>query len=119
MKILVVDDDRYILELTDFMLKDENYDISTCTSVDDAVAALNDNKFDLVISDIVMPQKDGTRLIEHVKKHSPDVPVLAITGGLENAAEDYKHLADLFADETLTKPVKKDDLIATIKRLTA
>ena len=118
MKILVVDDDRFILELIVFMLETEGYEIETCSSVDEAVALLNEQKFGLVITDIVMPEKDGTKLAHYVNSLKPSIPVLAIPGGIENAVDDYVHLADMFADETMAKPLKKDELLETVKRLT-
>lgn len=118
MKILVVDDDKFILELIVFMLEPEGFEIETCSSVDEAVALLDEQKFDLVITDIVMPEKDGTKLAHYVNSLKPPIPVLAMTGGLENAVEDYVHLADMFADETMAKPLKKDELLDAVKRLT-
>ena len=64
----------------------------------------DDGGFDLVITDIVMPGLDGAKLAQHVKDMKPHIPVIAITGGVENATADYAHYADMFSDETLSKP---------------
>ena len=102
------------------MLDGQGHDITIMNNVDDAIDYLDKGAgCDLVVTDIVMPEKDGTKLARYVKAQKPEIPVLAITGGLENALEDYAHLADMFADEVLTKPLKKDHLVKTIKRLTA
>jgi DNA-binding response OmpR family regulator len=72
-----------------------------------------------VITDIVLPEKDGTELIKYIKASGDTLPVLAITGGVENAAEDYRHYADFFATKTLVKPIQKDVLLQAVKELTS
>ena len=119
MKILVVDDNQFILEVIQHMLGEEGHDFVTHNNVDDAIAFLEKDRCGLVITDIVMPEKDGTKLAQYVKSKTPELPVLAITGGVENAIEDYAHYAEMFADKVLTKPLKKDELIDTIKALAA
>ena len=120
MKILIVDDNQYIIELINCMLKEEGFDLHSCSNVTDAQEALEkSDDFDLVITDIVMPEQDGATLARHVKEGDNPLPVLAITGGIENAVEDYVNYASMFADEVMAKPFKKEDLIATIKRLGA
>ncbi len=120
MKILVVDDNQYILEVVSFMLKDQAVELELRSDVDGAIEAFDKNEgFDLVITDIVMPEKDGTKLAKHIKEKNGNVPVLAITAGVENATEDYMNYAAMFADETMAKPLKKDELLDAIKRLAA
>lgn len=119
MKILLVDDDEFVRTLILEQLKDEGFDVTEENNVDDAINLIAGNQFDLLITDIVMPHKDGGQLMKHVREKAPNLPILAITGGVENAQEDYAHYADLFADATLIKPIKKDELIETVKRLTA
>lgn len=120
MNLLVVDDNAFILEVIQKMLEDQGHEIAAFNNVDDAVAHLEaGGACDLVITDIIMPEKDGTKLAQYVKTQTPEIPVLAITGGVENAVEDYAVLAEMFADEVLTKPLKKDTFIETINRLAA
>lgn len=119
MKILVVDDNRYILALIQNMLKGEGFKIELCSHVDDAVDVLEQGgDVDLVITDVIMPEKDGAKLAEYVRAKSPSTPILAITGGIENAVEDYVNYGAMFADEAIAKPVSKDTLLTTIKKLT-
>ena len=93
------------------------HEIVQDNNVDDAQALLDAGSFDLLICDILLPHKDGTQLMKYVRHSGMDMPIIAITGGLENAQDDYQNFADLFADETLVKPIKKDDLIASVKKL--
>ncbi len=119
MKILVVDDNKFIQELTKSMLEPEGYEAVLCSDAEEAIAALEQGGYSLVITDMVMPGKSGAELMEHIKRKKIPVPILAITGGVENAADDYVGYADLFSDHTLAKPVKRDEFLATVKRLIA
>ncbi len=117
MKILLVDDDEFVRTLLEEHLHSEGFDVTSKNNVDDAMVSLDGGDFDLLISDIVMPGKDGGQLMKHVKESGVNLPILAITGGVENAQEDYAHYADFFADETLVKPIKKEELIQVVRRL--
>ena len=120
MKLLVVDDNAFILDIIQRMLTEEGHEIHTENCVDDAISYLeSDKSTDLVITDIVMPDKDGTRLAEFVKDREPSLPVVAITGGLENALDDYVLMAEMYADAVLQKPLKKESLIETINKFAA
>ena len=119
MKILVVDDNQFILEVIQQMLEGQGYELFPKNNVDDAIAHLEGDPCNLVITDIVMPEKDGTKLAQYVKAKTPEIPVLAITGGVENAVQDYAHYAEMFADKVLIKPLKKEELIDVINELAA
>ena len=118
MRILVVDDDRYIIEMVNFMLDGQGHDIQSFSHVDDAIKAVNDNEFDLIITDIVMPDKTGIDFMKYIKiEKGLKTPVLAMTAGLENAVDDYVNHASLYADKAIPKPLKKDEFIAIVKEL--
>lgn len=117
MKILVVDDDGFVRELIGFMLEPEGYEVRQCSCVDEAVKALEQDSYDLIITDLIMPQKTGMDFITYLKKNKIAVPVLAITGGVENAATDYVNIGELYADMALAKPVSRDTLLASVAQL--
>lgn len=117
MKILVVDDDNFVRTMLTKQLTAEGYEVRAESNVDDALAALESEKFNLLVTDILMPGKDGGYLMRQVKARGVKIPILAVTGGLENAIEDYADYADFFADATLMKPVSKSDLVSTVKKL--
>lgn len=119
MKILLVDDDDLILDLLSGVLERAGYTADIRSDAGSAIATLKDDgSYDLVITDIVMPGEDGTELAKHVKQMEKEIPVIAITGGVENAVDDYKNYADMFTDETLSKPFKPDDLLEAVERVT-
>ena len=117
MKILLVDDDAFIRELIRSILEPEGYDITDRAHVDAGIAALEAGSFDLVITDMVMPQKTGADFMQHIRQKKIPVPILAITGGVENAVDDYVKYADLFADAVLAKPFSHDEFVQTVARL--
>ena len=117
MKILLVDDDEFVRALITEQLKNEDFVITQESNVDNAITLLDSQSFDLLITDIMMPNKDGGDLMRYVKQQGLSMPILAITGGIENAQEDYQHYADMFADKTLVKPVSQEDLLSAIKEL--
>lgn len=117
MDILVVDDNAFIIEMIRNILGGGEYNVHACHNVDDALQEVEAHSFDLVITDIVMPIRSGVDLIREMKRRGVDTPVLAITGGVENAVNDYVSYADLYADETLPKPFKHSEFVAAVDRL--
>ncbi|HEY7864694.1 MAG TPA: sigma 54-interacting transcriptional regulator [Psychromonas sp.] len=77
--ILIVDDDTSLLKLLSIRLCSEGYDVSTATSVDQAIHLISDHKFSAVLSDLRMPGKDGLYLLDYVSKNHPSLPVILIT----------------------------------------
>jgi len=116
-KILVVDDDDFVLNVIQKALDEHpEYDAVCVNDVDNALINLSDKKFDLIITDIVMPGKDGIEFINLVRKTDQETPVIVISGGASGQkADDYINFACYFASETLTKPFSKDDLLRAIE----
>ncbi len=119
MKILAVDDDWLVLELINSILDKEEHEVCNAFCYDDAVTLFEKEDFDLVITDIIMPPgKDGTKLISYIKEKSPELPVLAMTAGLENAVEDYVNWSRIFADDSIGKPFNCEDFMGCVKNIT-
>ncbi|QQG35491.1 MAG: response regulator [Micavibrio aeruginosavorus] len=117
MRVLVVDDDQLIHELISVALSNGNYEILHAFSADDALRQFcKHGDIGLIITDIVMPGQDGTKLIKQIRAVRDDIPVLAITGGVENAIDDYVGLASLYSDYTLAKPFTRKALIEGIEQ---
>ena len=117
MKILVVDDDGFVRELMAAMLEPVGYNVTMCPGVDAAIAVLDEYAFDLIITDLVMPQKTGMDFITYLRRNKITVPVLAVTAGIENATDDYVNIGELYADMALAKPVSRDTLLVSVERL--
>jgi len=117
MNILLVEDDEFVRSLLAKHLEEAGYKVNQQNNVDDAMKALGSETFNLLITDIILPHKDGVELMKHVVENVEGLPIIAITGGLENAAQDYQNYADMFAERTLLKPIKKDDLLFYVKEI--
>ncbi|MCK6548334.1 sigma-54 dependent transcriptional regulator [Myxococcota bacterium] len=112
-RILVVDDKENILKLFVRILGDA-YDVSTAEDVPQALAALGQDGFDVVVSDIKMPGADGFDLLRTVKAQHPEAEVILMTafGSIERAVEAIK----LGAYDYITKPFDPDDVTLVIAR---
>jgi len=102
-RILIVDDELLILRIISDILSKEGYEVKTAINFHNASQLLEEEKFDVVISDIRMPEKSGIDLLEHVRNINSDIPVILMTGfaSLETAVEAVKQ----GAHDYLTKPL--------------
>jgi two-component system response regulator PilR (NtrC family) len=107
-RILVVDDEESIREFLEIMLKKEGYDITCAEDGKVAQDLLKKKTFDMVISDMQMPNMTGMELLKHVKDVSPDMLFMMITafGTTETAVEAMK----IGAYDYITKPFKIDEV---------
>jgi len=112
-RILVVDDEESIREFLEIMLKKEGYEITLAEDGARAKELLAKKSFDLVISDLQMPQVTGMELLKHVKDIHPDILFMMITafGTTENAVEAMK----MGAYDYITKPFKIDEVRLNIQ----
>ena len=101
-KILVVDDDKNLLELAKTRLTASNYDVIVAAGYDEALEAANAQNFDLAIVDLRLADVDGMTLMEKLHALYPDIPVIILTGhaSVEGAVEAMKRGAYTY----LTKP---------------
>jgi two-component system CheB/CheR fusion protein len=116
--ILVVDDSRETTEMLSRLLQMEGAFVQTAKSGQEALKLAGDSAFDLVISDISMPEMDGYELLRQLR-HLPSmehVPALALTGF--GRISDVKRAQDEGFAEHFTKPLDIDKLLAAVKRLT-
>jgi len=110
--ILIVDDDVNILELLQRHLQSWNYHTFKAISVKEAVTILRDTKIDLLITDLKMPEIDGTELIKFVSEHYPTLPKLVVTG--YPSVQDSLSAIKSGVVDYLTKPFTKDELKTAI-----
>jgi len=110
-KILLVDDDAGVLEYTAQVLEDAGYAVRAATRADEAETILGTGEpFDLLITDIVMPGRNGVELARTLNRTRPDVKVLFTTGYTRHIAPDL--LAD---SEILDKPYQRAALLHAVR----
>ncbi len=118
--ILVVDDDTQVLDVMSEMLRLEGYDVSVAENGQEAVDQLRVDRFDLVITDLIMPEKEGLETIADIRRSQTDMPIIAISGGGRIGPTDYLETARFIgADATLAKPFGRQELISTVAHLLA
>ena len=113
-RIMVVDDDRNMCELVEFDLKRRGFHVSCYASADEAFQALQQEEFDVILTDLMMPNMNGLDLCKRIVSNRPDIPVVVITafGSLETAVGAIRAGAYDF----VSKPVEMDMLALTLER---
>ena len=114
-QLLVVDDEPNMLRLLKTILMDKTgYEVTTTNNPLEVSRLLQEQAYDLVVTDLKMPLVDGMDLIDIVKKIDPQLPIIIITayGTLETAEEAVQKGAYDF----ITKPFRKETILITIKR---
>ena len=113
-RILIVDDEESIREFLEIMLTKEGYSVHSASDGQEALDILQKKSFDLIVSDMQMPNMTGMELLEKVKQQSPDIIFIMITafGTMEKAIQAMK----LGAYDYLTKPFKIDEVQLNIAK---
>src|ERR1017187_4583809 len=115
--ILVVDDDRPIRSLCRLTLEESGYLVSEATNGKNALAAIEETEFDLIVLDLSMPDMDGFEFLKGVRAKSPKPKLLVISGFLGGT---MLAAAKLFgAAATLAKPFSPDSLILVVSEVLA
>ena len=89
-KILVVDDEPVVRELTVEILRRSGYEPHGVPSAKEALELLDQEPFDLVVSDVVMPEMTGVEFLYKLRERLPDLPVLLMTGGSKSRSARRK-----------------------------
>ena len=115
-RILVIDDVELMLTYLRDLLEAEGYEVITAANGAEGLALFETDPVDLVITDIIMPVKDGLDTILELKKQSPDLPVIAISAGGNIPKERYLAVASYMKNtKTLAKPFTRDQLISAVQ----
>ena len=116
-KVLVVDDEVYILHILDFILGAESYDVVTATNGEQALQKVRDEKPDLVILDIMMPKLDGYETCRMIKNDNATkhIPVILLTA--KGREIDQKLGREVGANDYITKPFSPNKLIERVQAI--
>jgi diguanylate cyclase (GGDEF)-like protein len=113
--VLIVDDETSIREILHETLSLERYQCSKAASGDAAIAMLNTRSFDIMITDIVMPGLGGLELTELAKKLNPSMPVIIMTGFIDEFT--YDKAIESGASDFIKKPFTAAELLMRIKHV--
>jgi DNA-binding response OmpR family regulator len=118
--ILLIDDNPGVLKMQLEFLRLAGHSVRTAASGREGVQLGRSFRCDLLITDIVMPDKDGIEVIVELRRHNPALKIIAISGGGRIGPENYLDLArKLGAARTLAKPFSGKELVDTVAALLA
>ena len=119
--ILVVDDEEQIRSLLTQMLEHEGFVVDTADNGAEGLELVAKNSYDLVVTDMIMPVKDGLKFIMELVRDYPDMRILAMSGGGAIKAERYLTMAGYLGDDiaTLEKPFTLESLLGRVNDLLA
>lgn len=119
MKILVIDDDPSVRKFITTTLKNESYSVIEAENGAEGLIKFQDERdIGIIITDLIMPQKEGLETIMDIRKINPSVKILAISGGGKVGPENFLLLADAVgANATLKKPFSGQELLMCLRLL--
>ncbi len=117
-RVLVIDDDPAIRKSLAILLAHDGYEVLTAESGNEGIDIHKKQAVDLIITDIIMPGKNGIETIVQFRCDYPDVKIIAISGGGMLVPEEYLTMAGAVgADKTITKPFEMSDLREAVTNL--
>ena len=121
--ILVIDDSDGVRRTLKAMLESAGHDVAVAFDGVDGVAQFQDQSFDLVISDVVMPRKDGLQTVRELRQMTDEVPIIVMSGAMQlsDSGDNQRDIDDLLfiaeelgATRTISKPFSRGDLLAVV-----
>ena len=113
--ILIIDDDAAVSRTLSLILTRAGHQVTTVTSGRKGLELLTQNGFDLVLTDIIMPELDGIEAIRRIRTDHPGLRIIAMSGGGQIDKADFLHMAEaLGADRVLEKPVRSERLLELV-----
>ena len=119
-KILIIDDEEMLIQMTKSILKKRGFRITACLTAEESLPLIEKEKPDLIILDYLLPGKNGIELCREIKSHpaTSGIPILMTTGqNLPAEPRPEEQEQSLGPDDFLTKPFEIENLLEKIERL--
>ncbi len=118
-RVLLIDDNRQIRDWFRIILEEEGYEVDEAGDGNEGIRQYKEKPADIVITDILMPEKDGLETIMELWRDNPDVKIIAISGGARTLDADMclRHARIFGAMRSFSKPVRRDELITAVAEL--
>ncbi|MDY0275638.1 MAG: response regulator [Desulfomicrobium sp.] len=118
--ILVIDDDKLMCLALAKILTSAGYNVSQAYDGEEGLHIYRSQHFDLVITDLIMPDKEGIQIIRELRKDNNKVRIIAMSAGGRGGATDYLKWARLMgAKQCLSKPIKREELLNAVTAVLA
>ncbi|HWE73740.1 MAG TPA: response regulator [Stellaceae bacterium] len=115
-KILVIDDSPIVRQTLAAILRHNGYEIELAEDGKRGVAAFRAGAPDLVITDLIMPEKEGLETIRDIRRDNPDAKIVAISGGARTGHADFLRMAQAFgAVAVIAKPFATQEVVDCVK----
>ena len=119
-KILIIDDEPHILLMLKKMLERAGYEVDLASNGNEGMEIFQKESADMVITDIIMPEKEGLETIREMKRLYPGLKIIAMSGGGKISADNYLETAKIFgAHRIFQKPFTQKEFISTVNELMA
>jgi DNA-binding NtrC family response regulator len=115
MKILIVDDQKIVLDSCKRILEEGCFSVTLATSADEAVGWIKKESFTLILLDIKMPGRDGMSLMRQVKERWPQIPIIVMSG--YSTPEMLAEVSETDAATFIAKPFTPDELLDAISQV--
>lgn len=118
-RVLIIDDNDQVREKLREVLEYAGHEVVEASDGKDGMRFFQKDQTELVITDVLMPEKDGLETIMGLRRDFPDVKIIAISGGGRIGPDNYLRTAKLLgAQYTFTKPFKLKELLGAVRDLT-
>lgn len=116
--IMIVEDDPAVRELLRKILERAGHDVLDAANGKEALSLFKANPAELIITNILMPEKEGLETIQELRREDPDIKIIAISGGGQIGPADYLEIARRFgATRTFSKPFDRKALLKAVDEL--
>lgn len=112
-KILLVEDDKDLNKTVELFLLSDNYQVTSCYDGQEALIEFKNNKYDLILTDIMMPNLDGFSLADKIRNVDKQVPIIFMTAKDDKLSKQLGYKLEI--DDYITKPFDIDELVLRVK----
>jgi DNA-binding NtrC family response regulator len=115
--ILLLDDDQFVIETLSSAITNKGHTLVTARDGKEGIGKFTAERFDLVITDIIMPEKEGIETIMEMRRLAPGTRIVAMSGGGRTGNVEFLQMAEkLGAAATLRKPIRLAEFYETLER---
>ena len=119
-RILIIEDDEQVRLMLKMTFESKGYEVDTAPNGREGIRRYRENRPDVVITDLIMPEKEGLETILELRQEFSNAKIIAISGGGKLSPEGYLKVAsDFGAEYAFPKPVPTDELVKAVESLVA